>query len=199
MKKIFSLVFLLTILSCNYFETYEVQPTFENNVNASHAKAKGTTLYSIQNSILNDYYLHYSNDNLNLENVISRLDSITHSNLEFQNLKIVNYSLPTSTEIVTLINNQNYVYDNLNVSVDCKYILDQMINNEIDFDVLSVIINSKNLSQQETELLFYVAENLNDHNDDDWNKSRTVLIVSGYLKQPASAVFNSCLFKILNN
>lgn len=142
-EKIFSLVFLLTILSCNSFETYEVQPTFENNVNASHAKAKDTTLYSIQNSIINDYYQHYPNDNLNLENVISRLDSIIHSNLEFQNLKIVNYSLPTSTEIVTLINNQNNVYDNLNVSVDCKY--------------------------------------------------------NGYLKQPASAVFNACLFKILNN
>lgn len=199
MQKIFSLVVLLTILSCNSFETDEIQPTYENTINASHAKAKDTTLYSIQNSIINDYYQHYSNDNLNLENVISRLDSITHSNLEFQNLKIVNYFLPTTSEIVTLINNQNYVYDNLNVSVDFKYILDQMINNEIDFDVLSVIINSKNLSQQETELLFYVAANLNDHNDDDWKKGKTIFIVNGYHKQPANAVFNACLFKIINN
>lgn len=198
MKNFFYLIPILFVLSCSTSEINDERLTFESGAKEFNSKITVDDLLIIQDSLLKTYAQNPVDDKSNLNEVIIRLDSITFINSEFQNLKIINYSLPTSIEIETLINNYNFFYQNLNVSVDCKYILDLLISNQIDLDGLHDIIISKNINEFETRLLLYVSTNLDEDKDPEWKKNKTVLIVNGYLKQPASAVFNSCLFEIIN-
>lgn len=198
MKIFFYLIPILFVLSCSTSEINDERLTFESGAKEFNSKITVDDLLIIQDSLLKTYAQNPVDDKSNLNEVIIRLDSITFINSEFQNLKIINYSLPTSIEIETLINNYNFFYQNLNVSVDCKYILDLLISNQIDLDGLHDIIISKNINEFETRLLLYVSTNLDEDKDPEWKKNKTVLIVNGYLKQPASAVFNSCLFEIIN-
>jgi|GEM_PF-5643301 len=201
MKKLYSLFLLLLVIGCNTSEINNEQTKFENTPKAFKPTITVNELFNIQNAILKEYNQKYSNKNNYLSDVIISLDSITLSNTAFQKLKIVNYSLPTVTEIETLINNPVYFYDNVNVSAHCKYALDLLVADEINLDDLDDYITTNNINQYETDLLFYVAYNLKNSNEDNnnWRKKRTIFIVNGYLKQPALGVFQASLDEILNN
>jgi len=198
MKKIYSLFLIFILIGCTTSQLIDENPEFKNAAKEFNSKTTTNKLLMIQDSLLKVYSQNSIHNNQNFNEVIIRLDSITLTNSEFQNLKINNYSIPTTIEIETLINNKNYIYDNLNVSLKCKEILDLIINSEINIDELNNSIITNNINSFETELIQYVTLNLKDHNDPEWKKGKTVFIVKGYLDQPASAVFNACLFEIIN-
>ena len=198
MKKIYSLFLIFILIGCTTSQLIDENPEFKNAAKEFNSKTTTNKLLMIQDSLLKVYSQNSIHNNQNFNEVIIRLDSITLTNSEFQNLKINNYSIPTTIEIETLINNKNYIYDNLNVSLKCKEILDLIINSEMNIDELNNSIITNNINSLETELLQYVTLNLKDQNDPEWKKGKTIFIVKGYLDQPASAVFNACLFEIIN-
>lgn len=173
MKKIYSLFLIFILIGCTTSQLIDENPEFKNAAKEFNSKTTTNKLLMIQDSLLKVYSQNSIHNNQNFNEVIIRLDSITLTNSEFQNLKINNYSIPTTTEIETLINNKNYIYDNLNVSLKCKEILDLIINSEINIDELNNSIITNNINSFETELIQYVTLNLKDYNDLDWNKIKT--------------------------
>lgn len=179
MKRLYLFFILLSILSCDTPETNEIYPIHTTSFKSFKPSISDNDLFTIQNEILEAYAQNPLDSNALLKNKIVFLDSISELNLDFKNLKIVNYSLPTPSKIDTFLNNYENNYENLNITDNCKNILDLLINNQIGLNNLQSYVTDKNIDINETELLFYVAFNLKDSEKNDgidWKKKRTVFM-----------------------
>ena len=196
MKKKYTLLLITLCFACNTDSNEFTTNSSSQNEYKAHLKSS-SSLWSLQTDLMKLYNVNNSNPVL-LSDKIALLDSLANSLPEFVNLKSTQYVPITTYEVDDIQNNYDQIYQNLNRAPEFLNILDTIILTDFDFNSIQIEIeNEVSFSENEKELLLFIAYNSDDKWDINWKKRRGISIIQGYNLSKAHAVFNAALFSIL--
>jgi len=207
MKKntlIFYFSFLLFITSCSLTEdeVYVEQSQVENNLNVE--KPARTDWAFIAQQLIQSYNNNYSTTGSTLTQKIVRLDSASINVVLYNDLKPINFFLPTTTEAQVFLTNYESAYSSLSVSESMESYFTALLQDDANYDVLlNTLQDDELLTTSEKEqlqfIVMYISDTAGVPNDNIWKKRNIVAAIKGFEKSTANALFNVALVEVSKN
>lgn len=201
--RIFYFTFLLFAVSCSFAdEELFVEQSQVDKTNHA-AKPPRTDWAFIAGQLVQSYTNNYGTTSATLAQKIVRLDSASMNVALYNDLKPLNFVLPTTTDAQVFLVNYETAYNNLDVSVTMKSYLTAFLQENPNYDVLlNALSNETMLTQDEERQLRFIAMWLVDSatppEEDIWRKRKIVAAVKGFEKSTANALFNVALVAVSN-
>lgn len=201
--RIFYFTFLLFAVSCSFAdEELFVEQSQVDNTNHA-AKPSRTDWAFIAGQLVQSYTNNYGTMSGTLAQKIVRLDSASMNVALYNDLKPLNFAVPTTTEAQFFLTNYESAYNNLSVSVNMQSYFNALLQYNANYTmILNSLQNDTFLTTVEKEQLQFVVNYINDTaglpNDDLWKKRNIVAAVKGFEKSTANALFNVALVAVSN-